>query len=175
MKGTLTSKPTEARRFLKANEILDSFGNNPVKLIAILQSIQDEYRYLPEPVLSYIATRLSIPRAKVFGVATFYAHFSLQPKGKYIIRICDGTACHVNRSQALLDLIGKRFKLDSKKSTTDDMLFTLEKVSCLGACGLAPVVVINDRVYGAMNTDKLEQVLDEILAAEIQPGTEEQV
>jgi len=166
------NKPTEARRFQKVNEIIDDFGNNPVRLIAILQAVQDEYRYLPEPVLSYIATRLSIPRARVFGVATFYAHFSLQPKGKYIVRICDGTACHVNRSQSLLDLIEKRFKLGGKKSTTDDMLFTLEKVSCLGACGLAPVVVINDRVYGQVDTDKLGQILDEILAGEEQKETE---
>ncbi|HAP31821.1 MAG TPA: NAD(P)H-dependent oxidoreductase subunit E [Firmicutes bacterium] len=173
MKSTLTSKPPEVRRFQKVNEILDNFGNNPARLIAILQSVQEEYRYLPEPVLSYIATSLSVPRARVFGVATFYAHFSLEPKGKYIIRVCDGTACHVNRSQSLLDLIEKRLKLNNKKSTTDDMLFTLEKVSCLGACGLAPVVVINDRVYGQVNTDKLGQVLDGILLEEERRGTGE--
>ncbi len=162
----LTNKPPESRRFHKVNEILDSFNNDPYRLIAILQSVQEEYRYLPEPVLSYIATNLGLPRARVFGVATFYAHFSLQPKGKYVVRICDGTACHVNRSQSLLDLMDERFKLNDNKPTTDDMLFTLEKVSCLGACGLAPVVVINDRVYGQVNVDKLGAVLDEILEDE---------
>lgn len=161
-----TNTIPEVRRFHKADEILERFSNNPVKLVAILQSVQNEYRYLPEPVLSYIATSLGLSRAKVFGVATFYAHFSLQPKGKYIIRICDGTACHVNRSQALLDLMEKRFKLNDDKPTTDDLLFTLEKVSCLGACGLAPVVVINDRVYGQVDADKLGATLDAILADE---------
>jgi NADH-quinone oxidoreductase subunit E len=156
----------ESRHFQRVSEILDSFGNDPVKLIAILQSVQNEYRYLPEPVLSHIATSLNMSRARVFGVATFYDHFSLQPKGKYVIKICDGAPCHVNRSQSLLDLIERRFKLNDKKPITDDMLFTLERVPCLSACGLAPVVVINDRVHGQMDTAKLGVVLDKILEAE---------
>jgi NADH-quinone oxidoreductase subunit E len=160
------NRPPAVRRFQKVNEVLHRFGNNPVRLISILQAVQEEYRYLPEPVLSYIATSLGIPRARVFGVATFYAHFSLQPKGKYVIRICDGTACHVNQSQSLLDLMYRRLKLNDAKPTTDDMLFTLEKVACLGACGLAPVVVINGRVYGQMDANKLGAVLDELVQDE---------
>lgn len=148
--------------------MLSRFDNNPRRLIAILQAVQAEYRYLPEPVLSYIATSLGVPRARVFGVATFYADFSLQPKGKYVIRVCDGTACHVNHSQPLLDLVEKRFRVNSAKPTSDDMLFTLEKVACLGACGLAPVVVINERVYGQMDPDKLGAVLDELVQGEEQ-------
>ena len=159
-------KTDSIRRFRRVSEILERFDRNPSRLIAILQAVQEEYRYLPEPVLSYIATDLKIPRAKVFGVATFYAHFSLEPKGKYVIKICDGTACHVNHSQSLLDLVSKKLRLSDSKRTTDDMLFTLEKVSCLGACGLAPVVVINDRVYGQMTPEKLEAVLDHLIEEE---------
>jgi NADH-quinone oxidoreductase subunit E len=121
---------------------------------------------LPQPVLNYLATSLGIPRARVYGVATFYAHFSLEPKGKYIIRICDGTACHVNNSQALLDLVSAKLGIDQKKPTSDDLLFTLERVSCIGACGLAPVAVVNDRVYGQLAPAKLGEVLDEMIRAE---------
>ena len=156
------------RHFKKVTEILNRFEGNPSRLIAILQAVQEEYRYLPEPVLSYLATDLGLPRAKVFGVATFYTHFSLAAKGKYVIRICDGTACHVKHSQQLIDLIENRLKLGGQKVTTDDYLFTLESVACLGACGLAPVVVINEQVYGQMTPDKLSQVLDQILAEERQ-------
>jgi len=157
---------TSPRNFKKVTEILERFQGDPSRLIAILQAVQEEYRYLPQPVLSYLATNLGIPRAKVFGVATFYAHFSLTAKGKYLIRICDGTACHVKHSQQLIDLLEKRLKLSAKKPTTDDFLFTLESVACLGACGLAPVVVINDQVYGHVTPEKLHQVIDQILAEE---------
>ncbi|MEW6661814.1 MAG: NAD(P)H-dependent oxidoreductase subunit E [Bacillota bacterium] len=154
------------RQFKKVTEILDRFNGDSTRLIAILQAVQEEYRYLPEPVLSYLATNLGLPRAKVFGVATFYAHFSLAAKGKYIIRICDGTACHVKHSQHLIDLLEKRLSLSEQKPTTDDYLFTMEIVACLGACGLAPVVVINDQVYSQVTPEKLNQVLDQILIEE---------
>jgi len=157
---------TNPRNFKKVTEILERFNGDPSRLIAILQAVQEEYRYLPQPVLSYLATNLGVPRAKVFGVATFYAHFSLAAKGKYIIRICDGTACHVKHSQQLINLLEKRLNLSAKKPTTDDFLFTLESVACLGACGLAPVVVINDQVYGHVTPEKLHQVIDQILEEE---------
>lgn len=160
------SKPTLVRQFHKVNEILDRFGRNQSRLIAILQAIQDEYRYLPSPVLSYLATSLGVPRTRVFGIATFYAHFSLQPKGKYVIKVCDGTACHVKNSQSLLNVLEQKLKLNEHKPTTDDMLFTMEKVSCIGACGLAPVVIINDQVYGQISSEKLNDLLDKIIHEE---------
>ena len=146
--------------------ILDKYGNNPAKLIPILQETQDVYRYLPEEVMAFVATSLKIPPSKVYGVATFYSHFSLTPKGKYVIKICDGTACHVKRSTAILDALRDKLKLGADKNTTDDMLYTIEVVSCLGACGLAPVVVINEDVYGQVTPDKINAIIDNINAKE---------
>ncbi len=166
MSTTIKLNEGEIRQFRKVAKVLDRFKREPAKLIKILQAVQEEYRYLPEPVLSYVATELGIPRARVFGVATFYAHFSLEPKGKHLIKVCDGTACHVNKSKALVEFLYKRLGLNANKGTTDDMLFTVEKVSCLGACGLAPVVVIDDKVHGAMDPDKTEKVLKELINEE---------
>jgi NADH-quinone oxidoreductase subunit E len=102
----------------------------------------------------------------VYGVATFYAHFAMEPKGKYLIRLCDGTACHVKQSIPILESLRKRLNLDEKHKTTPDMLFTLETVACLGACGLAPVVVINDDVHGQMTPDAAVKLVDDIVAKE---------
>jgi NADH-quinone oxidoreductase subunit E len=154
------------RKFEKVCEILDGFHRDPAKLIPILQAVQDEYRYLPEEVLTYIATSVGLPPARVFGVATFYAHFALEPKGKYVVRLCDGTACHVKQSIPILEALRKKLNLDEKRKTTPDMLFTLETVSCLGACGLAPVMVINEQVYGQVTPQKAVELMDEILKSE---------
>jgi NADH-quinone oxidoreductase subunit E len=152
---------TPARKFEKICRILDQHGRHPGKLIPILQATQDEYRYLPEEVLHFIATSLNLSPARVFGVATFYSHFALQPKGKYIIKLCDGTACHVKKSTALLEALCAAVGLTGP-GTTPDMLFTLETVSCLGACGIAPVVVINESVHGEVTPEKARQLISEI-------------
>jgi len=157
-----------ARYFDKVCAILDRNGRQPQRLIPILQAVQEEYRYLPEDVLTFVADSLNVPPARVFGVATFYAYFALAPKGKYLIRLCDGTACHVQRSISLLEAIYKRLGLSSKRNTTEDMLFTVETVACLGACGLAPVVVINEDVHGQMTPESTLQLIDEIEAREQQ-------
>jgi NADH-quinone oxidoreductase subunit E len=99
-------------------------------------------------------------------VATFYSHFTLKPRGKYTIRLCDGTACHVRNSIAILEALYQKLNLSAANNTTPDMLFTVETVSCLGACGLAPVVVINDEVHGLMNPEKALQLLEAIGAKE---------
>jgi NADH-quinone oxidoreductase subunit E len=156
----------EIRKFEKICEIIDRYDRDPQKLIPILQAVQDEYRYLPEEVLTYVATTLGLPPARVFGVATFYAHFSLEPKGKYVIRMCDGTACHVKRSMPILEAVRARLGLSDKKQTTHDMLFTVETVACLGACGLAPVMVINDEVHGLMNPDTAVALVEAIVTRE---------
>lgn len=156
----------EMRKFEKICEIIDRYDRDPQKLIPILQAVQDEYRYLPEEVLTYVATTLGLPPARVFGVATFYAHFSLEPKGKYVIRMCDGTACHVKRSEPILEAVRARLGLDGKRTTTKDMTFTVETVACLGACGLAPVMVINDEVHGLMNPDSALALVEEIITRE---------
>ena len=156
----------QAHRFSKVCEIIDRVGKDPSKLIAILQAVQEEYRYLPSEVMTFIATVLGISPAKVFGVATFYGHFALEPKGKYVIRVCDGTACHVKGSNPLIETVQTKLKLTGDKKTTSDMLFTLETVSCLGACGLAPVMLVNETVYGQVTKAKVSEVLDEIQAKE---------
>jgi NADH-quinone oxidoreductase subunit E len=147
-------------------EVLERFAYNSSKLIPILQTVQEEYRYLPEEVMSFIATSLDLSPARVYGVATFYSHFALEAKGKYVIRVCDGTACHVKGSMLLVDVVREKLGLDEKKNTTPDMLFTVETVSCLGACGLAPVMVINDEVHGQLTAEKANQIVDEIIAME---------
>ncbi|HNX32255.1 MAG TPA: NAD(P)H-dependent oxidoreductase subunit E [Holophaga sp.] len=147
------NSPQAARHFKAVIRILDEFHRDRSKLVPILQAVQEEYRYLPEEVMAFIASSLRISPARVFGVATFYGHFALEPKGKYVIRVCDGTACHVKGSGAIADELRRHLGLNGKQKTTADMLFTLETVSCLGACGLAPVVVINDDVHGQMDVD----------------------
>ena len=147
------------QQYGKVDDILSSYQLDTKYLIAIMQDIQKEYRYLPEEVLDYISDRLDISVAKVYGVATFYENFSLEPKGKYVIRVCDGTACHVRKSQGLLKAFREELGLDDKKSTTTDMLFTIETVACLGACGLAPVCTINDDVYPAMTPESAKDLV----------------
>ncbi len=154
------------RKFERVLEIVDQNGRNSARLIPILQAVQAEYRYLPEEILTFVATSLGISPARVFGVATFYSLFTLKPKGKYLIRVCDGTACHVKQSLDLYDAISKRLKLDGEMETTSDMLFTLETVNCLGACGLAPAMVINEEVYGQLTPERASEIIDDIILKE---------
>ncbi len=120
----------------KIDDIINSCGCEQKHLITVLQHIQSDLHYLPKEILEYISEKMDISIAKVFSVATFYENFSLDPKGKYVIKICDGTACHVRKSIPILERVRKILMLDENKSTTDDMMFTVETVSCLGACGL---------------------------------------
>lgn len=149
-------------QYSNVDEILERYQNKKSSLIAVLQEIQSEYKYLPEDVLEYVSKKMEITLSKIFSVATFYENFSLDPKGKYIIKICDGTACHVRKSIPILNALRKELGLSDKKHSTDDMLFTLETVSCLGACGLAPVITINDKVYAKMTPESAIDVINEI-------------
>ena len=143
----------------KLDEILKKHEYKSNLVIAIMQDVQKEYHYLPEEALCYIAKELKMSEAKIYGVATFYENFSLEPKGKFVIKICDGTACHVRKSVPILEEFRKTLGVTQEKPTSDDMLFTVETVSCLGACGLAPAMSIDDQVYKQVNPDKLEQIL----------------
>lgn len=153
---------TQSRRFEAVNEILEKYDYKPQKLIAVLQEVQEIYRYLPEEVLMYVATGMSLTPSQVFGVVTFYENFSLEPKGKYIIRVCDGTACHVRHSEPLLSAIRQRLQLKEGQTTTPDLMFSLETVACLGACVVAPVVSINGEIYGQMTPDKIVSIINEL-------------
>lgn len=146
----------------KLDEILQEHDYNSTLLIAIMQDIQKVYRYLPEEALNYISKKLKLSEAKIYGVATFYENFSLSPKGKYLIKICDGTACHVRKSVPILEEFRKTLGVSEEKNTTDDMLFTVETVSCLGACGLAPVCTVNDHVYPAMTPEKARELIEKL-------------
>ncbi len=151
----------------KLDEIINMYDGKKSNLIAILQKVQEVYRYLPEDAMIYIGTKMDgLSPATVFGVATFYAQFSLEPKGKFEVKVCDGTACHVRGSMPVLNAIKARLDLKDGQMTTNDGLFSLETVSCLGACGLAPVVVINGKVYPQMTSDAIKIVLDTLLKEE---------
>lgn len=140
--------------------ILKKHEFNASNIIAILQDTQEIFRYLPKEVFLYLSEKLNISRAKIYSVATFYENFSLEPKGEYVIKVCDGTACHVRKSIPILDRLRKELNLSDIKTTTDDQLFTLETVSCLGACGLAPAMTVNDKVYGSMTPEKATELLN---------------
>jgi NADH-quinone oxidoreductase subunit E len=144
------------------NEILKNHENSKSNLIAILRDIQEAFSYLPEESIVQIAKALGMTAGGVYGAATFYSHFTLEPKGKHVIKVCDGTACHVKKSEDIIKMIEKELGLKDGKKTSEDMLFTLEIVACLGACGLAPVVVIDEEVHGSMNPQKTKELLDAI-------------
>lgn len=155
----------EKEYYDKTDEIIASHGRTQKDLIPIIQEIQEEYRYLPPELLSYVAGKLNIPESQAYSVATFYENFSFEPKGKYLIKVCDGTACHVRKSIPILEALYSELGLFKGKQTTEDMLFTLETVSCLGACGLAPVLTVNDKVYPAMTPEKAVALVRELRGA----------
>ena len=146
----------------RASEIIDSYGCQQSNLIAIMQEIQAEYKYLSEEALTLVAEKLGISTAKVYSVATFYENFSFEAKGKYVIKVCDGTACHVRHSTPVLEALWKELGLSKKKHTTDDMMFTVETVSCLGACGLAPTMMVNEQVHPSMTPEKALALIAEL-------------
>ncbi|MDR7869310.1 MAG: NAD(P)H-dependent oxidoreductase subunit E [Tissierellaceae bacterium] len=144
------------------DNIVKEHNNNQSSIISILQAIQREYRYLPEEALNYVSEKMDISSSKIYGIATFYENFSLEPKGKHIIKICDGTACHIRKSQPILDALRKELRLSEDKKTTDDLLITVEMVSCLGACSLAPVVNVDGIVYAKMTPSKTQTLVKKI-------------
>lgn len=143
----------------RVQEILGPWEGKKGGLIPILQEIQHEFGYLREDVLEEVSRKLTMPLAEIYGVATFYAQFHLKPRGRNIIRVCRGTACHVRGSLAVLNKVKDLLKI-GEGETTDDLRFTLEPVACLGACGLAPVVMVNDQTFGRLTPDGVQPVLD---------------
>lgn len=143
----------------KTDEILTRYPREERSLIPIIHDVHEEYSYLPLELLTYIAKRIGITETKAYSVASFYENFSFEPKGKYVIKVCDGTACHVRRSVPVLQRLREELGLSEKKRTTDDMLFTVETVACLGACGLAPTLMVNEDVHPAMTPDKASELI----------------
>lgn len=127
-------------------------------LIPLLQSAQESYGYIPESAIDHISEIVGIPSADIYGVITFYSQFRLKPMGKNIIKVCDGTACHVNSSTAIIRTIESELQI-SNDETTEDGLFTMQKVACLGCCSLSPVIMINDETFGLLTPKKVQQIL----------------
>ena len=145
--------------------IIDSYGCQQSSLIAIMQAIQEEYKYLSEEALTLVAEKLGISTAKVYGVATVYETVSLEPKGKYVIGCCLGTACYVKGAQQVLDRFSELLGIKPGQTTADG-LFTLDALRCIGACGIAPAVTINGKVYPKMTVDAVLEVVEEYLVKE---------
>ena len=152
----------DASFYKKTDEIISKYAREQKSLIPIMPDVQAEFRYLPAELLSYIAKQINITEAQAYSVATFYENFSFEAKGKYVIKVCDGTACHVRHSTPVLEALWKELGLGKKKHTTEDMMFTVETVSCLGACGLAPTMMVNEQVHPAMTPEKAIALIAEL-------------
>ena len=146
----------------ETKEILEKFPKEKDQLIMILNDVQEKYGYIPKQAQMVISEELSIPMAEIYGVITFYSRFTLEPKGKYNISICLGTACFVKGSQSILDRAKERLKIEPGQVTPDGK-FSLDDVRCVGACGLAPVFMINDEVYGNATVKKFDEILDKYM------------
>ncbi len=142
----------------KVDEIVEKYERDKSWLVMILQDVQEACNYLPEGALDRVAQRLDVGLSRVYNVATFYSSFSLVERGKHLIRVCDGTACHLKGGPTLRDQICRELSIDVGK-TTADKLFTLEVVACLGACALAPVMTVGSRYHGQMTVEKLRETL----------------
>ncbi len=148
------------------DDVLKEHEYKQSAIIAILQALQEHYHYLPKEIFPRISEKLGVSEARIYSVATFYENFSLEPKGKYIIKVCDGTACHVRKSIPILEKLREELGLSDNNVTTDDLMFTVETVSCLGACGLAPALTVNDKVHPAMTPEKAAELIKELKEAE---------
>ena len=146
----------------ETKEILEKYPKEKDQLIMILNDVQEKYGYIPKQAQMVISKELSIPMAEIYGVITFYSRFTLEPKGKYNISICLGTACFVKGSQSILDRAKERLKIEPGQVTPDGK-FSLDDVRCVGACGLAPVFMVNDEVYGNATVKKFDEILDKYM------------
>jgi NADH:ubiquinone oxidoreductase subunit E len=140
--------------------ILERFAGDKENLIMILQAINKEYNHLPRPALNYVSTRLDVPLSQIYGIATFYSMFSLEPRGRNIVTICLGTACHVRGGERIKERLENNLGI-AAGATTQDMRFTLETVRCIGCCSLGPVVTVNDKVYARTDSEKTVKILEE--------------
>ncbi len=149
---------TEEVDLTAANHVIDKYLTLHGNLMPVLQGIQDEYGYVPRPAIDLVADRLNIYPSQSFGVLTFYAQFHLKPRGKFIIRVCVGTACHVQGATRIVETFFDKLHIGHAE-TTPDLRYTFEKVACLGACGMAPLAMVNDATYGKMTVQKVEEII----------------
>lgn len=151
--------------------IIERYGSEPSSLLAIMQDVQDEERYLPREAMDRIAEQLSIPIARVYQMATFFESFHLEPRGKHICTVCMGTACHVRGAQRLVEQLERDLEVKSG-GTTGDMMFTIEEVNCVGACALGPLVIVDGEYHGNMTSGGLQKVVKRMRKAEAKGGAQ---
>lgn len=147
-------------------KILGAYRKNEGNIITILQDIEKNFGYIPEDTVTWFAKKLDIPASRFFGTATFYSQFHLKPRGKNIVTVCRGTACHVKGSERLINRVLMELDIPHDDDTTSDLKFTVEKVNCIGACGIAPVTILNNEVHGKMTLDKLMKEIKKIKTSE---------
>ena len=147
-------------------KILNDYQLNRVNIISILQDIENSFGYIPEEAVLWFSKKLDIPASRFFGAATFYSQFHLKPRGKNVVTVCRGTACHVKGSERLINRLLMELDIPPDEDTTADLKFTVEKVNCVGACGISPVTILNQEVHGKMTLDKLMKEIKKIKVSE---------
>jgi len=155
--------PADVETVARVRRVIDGGPSGPGALIPLLQAVQGEVGYLPRAAVGLLSKKLGVPESKIYGVATFYAQFHMKPRGRYIVRVCQGTACHVRGGKSLLEAVKDHLGVEPGE-TTEDLMFTLERVACLGACGLAPTMIINDDTHGRLTPAKAQKLLDGLAA-----------
>jgi len=147
-------------------KILDNYKKTEGNIITILQDIEKNFGYIPEEAVTWFSKKLDIPASRFFGTATFYSQFHLKPRGKNVVTVCRGTACHVKGSERLINRLLMELDISPDEDTTADLKFTVEKVNCVGACGISPVTILNREVHGKMTLDKLMKEIKKIKTSE---------
>lgn len=158
MKQATGRSDSGSGKFAQVDAILAKYQDQRGTLIPILQDVQQAYGYLPKDVIMYMAEKTGVPASQIYGVATFYAQFHLNPRGRHVVRVCRGTACHVRGSKLVLEAIEKKLGVTAG-GTTADQRFTLETVACIGACGLAPVMMVDDDTHGRLTPEMVDEIL----------------
>lgn len=154
----MAEQETEAVDLSIANKVIDKYIDMPGNLMPVLQGVQDGYGYVPRVAADLIAERLNVYPSQIYGVLTFYAQFHLKPRGRFIIRVCVGTACHVQGAPRIVETFFDKLGIGHAE-TSSDLRYTFEKVACLGACGMAPLAMVNDSTYGSMTVQKVDEIL----------------
>jgi NADH-quinone oxidoreductase subunit E len=149
----------------KVDVIIDNYQAEPASLLAILQDVQDEENWLPREAVDHIAKRLKVPLSRIYSMATFFEAFHLEPRGKHVCTVCMGTACHVRGAKRLVEQLERDLDIPSG-GTTEDLLFTIEEVNCVGACALGPLVIIDGDYHGNMTSDKVSKTVKKVRKAE---------
>ncbi|HOP36292.1 MAG TPA: NAD(P)H-dependent oxidoreductase subunit E [Syntrophales bacterium] len=144
---------------VRVDGIIAEYGKTPGALLVVLEKVQDETLYLPVELQRYIAGKMGIPPSRVFGVATFYSYFSIVPRGRKVVKVCSGTACYVKRAGEIMDRLRRKIGVEGGEVSPDGE-YSIEEVRCLGACGLAPVVVIGDQTFGLIDPENVEEIIE---------------